>query len=339
MRDLPVIDMSGLRAGTGLDAAALAIDAACRDTGFFYVIGHGVSHELQHRVEELAREFFARPEREKARIAMRHGGRAWRGWFPLGGELTSGVPDLKEGLYFGEELGADDARVRAGLPLHGANLFPEQPAGMRDAVLDYIDAVTGVGHALLRGISIALGLDAEWFDRHLTAAPTVLFRIFRYPTIGDAPEPRQRAQWSVGEHTDYGLLTILAQDRVGGLEVRGRDGWVAAPPIPGAFVVNLGDMLERMTGGRYRSTPHRVRNTNAHDRLSLPLFLDPAWDAEVLPVPDAPALDASRVTELETDRWDGVSVHDWSGSYGDYLLAKVGKVFPALLDDVMPGCW
>ena len=166
MRDLPVIDMSGLRAGTGLEQSAHAIDAACRDTGFFYVIGHGVAPELQQRVEELAHEFFALPEPEKARIAMRHGGRAWRGWFPLEGELTSGVPDLKEGLYFGEELTSDDARVRTGLPLHGANLFPARPAEMRDAVLEYIDAVTGVGHALLRGISIALGLDADWFNRH-----------------------------------------------------------------------------------------------------------------------------------------------------------------------------
>ena len=324
MRELPVIDISGLRAGTGIDATAIAIDTACRDTGFFYVTGHGVARELQQRVEALAHEFFALPEPEKARIEMRHGGRAWRGWFPLEGELTSGVPDLKEGLYFGEELGADDARVRAGLPLHGANQFPDRPAGLRDAVLEYIDAVTGVGHSLLRGISVALGLDAQWFDRNLTAAPTVLFRIFRYPPLPDAAK-----QWSVGEHTDYGLLTILAQDEVGGLEVRGRDGWLAAPPIPDAFVVNLGDMLERMTGGYYRSTPHRVRNTNARDRLSLPLFLDPSWRAEVLPVPNVPA------AEYQEERWDGVSVHDWSGTYGDYLFAKVGKVFPALLDDVI----
>ena len=333
MRDLPVIDMSALRdarsrGGGDIEVTAAAIDAACRDTGFFYVVGHGVPRELQVRVETRAREFFARPESEKAKIAMRYGGRAWRGWFPLEGELTSGVPDLKEGLYFGEELTPEDPRVRAGLPLHGANQFPEHPVELRAAVLAYIDAVTRVGHALLLGISVALGLEPGWFDRHLTAAPTVLFRIFRYPQLVDGAE-----QWSVGEHTDYGLLTILAQDDVGGLEVHARDGWVAAPPIADAFVVNLGDMLERMTGGRYRSTPHRVRNTFARDRLSLPLFLDPAWDAEVLAVPDAPARDVA----ADTRRWDGASVHDWSGTYGDYLLAKVAKVFPALLDDVMPG--
>ena len=215
--------------------------------------------------------------------------------------------------------------MQAGLPLHGANLFPERPAALRDAVLDYMRAVTEVGHVLLRGISIALGLDDGWFDRHLTASPTVLFRIFHYPPVGDATEG-----WSVGEHTDYGLLTILAQDATGGLEVGSRDGWVAAPAIPDAFVVNLGDMLERMTAGRYRSTPHRVRNTSTRDRVSFPLFLDPAWDAEVLPVPNM-----SREIDSDERRWDGVSVHDWSGTYGDYLLAKVSKVFPRLSDDVI----
>jgi isopenicillin N synthase-like dioxygenase len=324
--EIPIVDMALLDGSDAdRDAAAAAIDEACRQTGFFYVVGHGVPADLVARVEELAREFFARPDEEKARIAMTRGGRAWRGWFPLGGELTSGVPDNKEGIYFGEELGGDDPRVAARLPLHGANLFPDQPAGLRDAVLGYIDAVTGAGHRLLRGVSRALGLDDAWFDRHLTATPTILFRIFRYP-----PLPADAHQWSVGEHTDYGLLTILAQDALGGLEVRGPGGWVAAPPVPGSFVVNLGDMLERMTAGRYRSTPHRVRNTGTADRLSMPLFLDPAWDADVRPIPGAPEDRAD-----DTDRWDGASVHEWSGTYGDYLFAKVAKVFPALVDDVI----
>jgi isopenicillin N synthase-like dioxygenase len=328
---LPIIDMSRADDGRGEAVLAAEIDAACRETGFFYVVGHGVAPELLTRLEQLSHEFFARPEAEKATIAMHGGGRAWRGWFPLGGELTSGVADVKEGLYFGEELDESDPRVRAGLPLHGRNLFPARPEGLRDAVLDYMSAVTEVGHRLLRSMSIALGLDDDWFDRHLTASPTVLFRIFRYPELVDP------GTWSVGEHTDYGLLTILAQDDVGGLEVRGRDGWVDAPPIPGAFVVNLGDMLERMTAGRYLSTPHRVRSRGKADRLSFPLFLDPAWNAEVLPVPSANAstTEAGRGRD-EVQRWDGASVHDWSGTYGDYLFAKVSKVFPELVDDVMP---
>src|SRR3954470_22844980 len=178
---LPVIDVSGLRDGAdgGADVVA-AIDDACRRIGFFYVVGHGVPLALQERLDQVAREFFALDDDEKAAIAMPLGGRAWRGWFPVGGELTSGVPDAKEGLYFGQELDADDPRVRAGWPLHGPNLFPRRPEGLRDAVLDYLDAVTQVGHVVLRGISRALGLEPDWFDEHLTADPLVLFRIFHY---------------------------------------------------------------------------------------------------------------------------------------------------------------
>jgi isopenicillin N synthase-like dioxygenase len=324
LESLPIVDVSA----ADRDAIAHEIDDACRASGFFVVVGHDVSASLTARVESRAREFFALSDDEKREVAMPHGGRAWRGWFPVGGELTAGVPDMKEGFYFGEELGPDDPRVRAGRPLHGSNLFPRRPPELRAAVLEYVDAVTRLGHALLELMARALGLDEQWFARHLTTDPVVLFRIFHYPPLPAGATPNQ---WSVGEHTDYGLITILGQDASGGLEVHGPDGWIAAPPVPNGFVVNLGDMLERMTGGRYRSTPHRVRNTTGADRISFPLFLDPAWDADVLPIPGMtdPTSDA-------TGRWDGASVHEWSGTYGDYLLAKVGRVFPALLGEVLP---
>jgi len=328
---VPVLDLSGCLDGPVPDDVARAADAACRSLGFFSVVGHGVPDELRARLDHLARAFFARPDEEKARIAMARGGRAWRGWFPVGAELTAGTPDRKEGLYVGTELGPDDPRVAAGLPLHGPNLFPDEPADLGPTILAYVDAVTAVGQTVLRVLARALGLDEGWFAEHLTADPLVLFRIFRYPPVPAAVEG-----WSVGEHTDYGLITVLGQDGSGGLEVRGPDGWLAVPPRTDAFVVNLGDMLERMTGGAYRSTPHRVRNPGATDRLSFPLFLDPAWDAEVRPVPGLadPGLLA---TDDGRDRWDGRSVHGWEGTYGDYLLDKVSAVFPALRAEVLDG--
>ncbi len=322
-----MIDVGPLVAGgPGQEDVGREIDAACREVGFFYICGHGVPDELQHRLEREARAFFALPDADKAEVAMVHGGRAWRGWFPLGGELTSGRPDGKEGYYFGAELPADDPRVRAGTPLHGPNLFPSSPPGLRTAVLEHLDAMTALGRAVLRGMAVGLGLDAGWFDAHLTADPLVLFRIFRYP-----PGPAvDEAAWGVAEHTDYGLLTILAQDAAGGLQVHAPSGWVDAPPIPGTFVCNLGDMLERMTGGRYRSTPHRVRNTSGADRLSFPFFLDPSWDAEVLPVPLA-----GEGAAQARARWDGEDVFAFDGTYGEYLLGKVGKVFPDLRAEVL----
>jgi isopenicillin N synthase-like dioxygenase len=325
---LPVIDVGALVGGPGEAAAvADAIDAACREHGFFYIEGHGVDEGLQRRLEEQARALFALPEAAKERVAMRRGGSAWRGWFPLGGELTSGVPDGKEGFYLGAELDAADPRVRSGLPLHGPNLFPSELPDLRTIVLEYMAAMTQLGHALMRGFALALGLPAAWFDDNLTADPLVLFRIFRYPPTGLG------SQWGVAEHTDYGLLTILRQDDAGGLEVHAPSGWIEAPPRPGTFVCNIGDMLERMTGGRYRSTPHRVRNTGTADRLSFPFFFDPGWDAEVLPIPPP---DREGRTDAR-ERWDGEDVLAFEGTYGDYLMRKVGRVFPDLQAEVIPG--
>jgi isopenicillin N synthase-like dioxygenase len=324
-RAIPVIDVAPLVAG-GRDSdvtVASAIDAACRDHGFFTIVGHGVDPALLRDLDARARAFFALDPDEKAQIAMARGGRAWRGWFPVGGELTSGTPDRKEGLYFGAELPADDPRVRAGLPLHGPNLFPARPSGLRDTVLECLDVFTALGHHVMRGIALALGLDGGWFDRELTRDPTILFRIFHYPPASDD------SGWGVAEHTDYGLLTILVQDESGGLELRTRDGWVQVPADPDTLVCNLGDMLDRMTGGRYRSTPHRVRSPVGASRISCPFFFDPGWDARVRPIlPSAVSAEADAA-----DRWDGASVHEaFEGTYGDYLVAKVSKVFPALRD-------
>jgi isopenicillin N synthase-like dioxygenase len=257
------------------------------------------------------------------RVEMALGGRAWRGYFPVGTELTSGYPDHKEGLYFGAELSADHPRVRRGVPLHGPNLFPENLPGFRQTVLAYMDAMTQLGHALMAGLAESLDLPADYFRERFFREPLTLFRIFRYPPLVQADDDI-RLRWSVGEHTDYGLLTLLLQDDVGGLQVRTPAGWIEAPPIPGTVLCNLGDMLERMTRGLYRSTPHRARNTSHRERLSFPFFFDPDWDAEVRPVV------AGKAYDDRGQRWDGASVFDLQGTYGEYLLAKVGRVFPDL---------
>jgi isopenicillin N synthase-like dioxygenase len=294
MTALPVIDMS-----RPLSVIAADIDAACRVSGFFYVRAHGVPPEKIEALEKTARDFFALPEDRKQAIAMRHAGKAWRGFFPVGAELTSGRPDLKEGLYFGAETELDR-------PLHGRNLFPDADVpGMRAAVLSYMDCLRSLAQQVMRGVAVALGHESEYFATGLTVDPTILFRIFHYP-----PQPPAYDGWGVGEHTDYGLLTLLLQDSSGGLQVRTSDGWIDAPPIEGTFVCNIGDMLAQLSGGRYRSTPHRVRNTSGRDRYSFPFFFDPSFDAHVPPRP---------------------------GTYGDYLTAKVAKVFPELWKETRDG--
>ena len=239
-RTLPVVDVAPLAdGGTGTvvagrvvagraaaGAVAEQIQAACRDRGFFYVTGHGVPAELLDELAAASAEFFALPVADKMEIAMARGGRAWRGYFPVGGELTSGQPDLKEGLYFGAELPADDPRVLAGLPLHGRNLFPRQVPRLRELVLSYLDALTSLGQSVLAGVALSLGLDAGYFADGYTADPTILFRIFSYP-----PSPPGRR---LGRRRAHRLRAADAarpgrQRRPAG---RRAEGWIDAPPVP-----------------------------------------------------------------------------------------------------------
>jgi isopenicillin N synthase-like dioxygenase len=220
--------------------------------------------------------------------------------------------------------------VLAGTPLHGPNLFP--PGELGPTVLDWLDHMRRVADLVMRAIAVGLHLPATWFEDHLTAQPTQLFRIFHYPPFDDNATSDE---YGVGEHTDYGLLTLLLQDDRGGLAVRTPDGyWLDVPAEQGVLVCNIGDMLDKLTEGRYRSTPHRVRNTSGHGRLSFPYFFDPSWDALVV----APPLDGARPADDADRRWDGSSIHAWTGTYGDYLTAKVAKVFPDLFANVaFPG--
>lgn len=219
--------------------------------------------------------------------------------------------------------------VLAGTPLHGPNQWPTRPTRLRSVVLQYMAAIVELAQCIMQGIAMALQLPPDYFvQQRIMHDPTVLFRIFNYPEdklVNTSTEER----WGVGKHTDYGVLTILKQDDSGGLQVESRySGWVEAPPIPNTFVCNIGDMLDRMTQGRFKSTPHRVKNKAPHNRLSFPLFFDPSWDAHITPLqlghlPPVPV-------DLQHKRWDGEDVHAWQGPYGNYLLKKVGKVFPDL---------
>jgi isopenicillin N synthase-like dioxygenase len=310
MASLPVIDI-------GAADATRRIDQACRTAGFFALTGHGVPAAQRCALLVAAQRFFALPETVKQAVAMTRNGAAWRGWFPLGAELTSGQPDGKEGYYFGREQPVD------GRLLHGPNAWPEHVPEMRDAVTTWMGSAEALGQRVMALMAEGLGLTPMWFTEHLTADPTVLFRIFRYP-----PHRRGEAEWGVGEHTDYGLLTLLATDGSPGLEVKIGGHWVAAPADPELIICNLGDMLDRLTGGRYRSTPHRVRNIGAADRYSMPFFFDPSWDARIEPLTlgDDWVEPAERVS-----RWDDVDLASVEGTYGTWLSAKVSKVFPTLV--------
>jgi isopenicillin N synthase-like dioxygenase len=324
MQELPIIDIQSLGQAGDRRAVAKEIRDACIDKGFFYIKGHGIDEGLEARLEALTQEFFSWPLERKNAYRMELAGRAWRGFFPVGGELTSGKPDWKEGLYFGDEHDDSHPLVLSRTPLHGKNLFPDLN-GFRETVLEYLKAMTLLSHQLMEGIALSLGLEDNFFRKNYTGDPTLLFRIFHYP-----PPPEGMKVWGVGEHSDYGLLTILKQDKVGGLEVKSKDAWISAPPIANTFVCNIGDMLDRLTRGLYRSTPHRVQNKTQKERYSFPFFFDPSFSAEIKALPLDPSLFSKEVKMASEERWDKADVHSFQGSYGDYLLGKVGKVFPEL---------
>ena len=322
---VPIIDVSPLTHGSGDKTdVAKALRSACRQYGFFYITGHSIPIELQQQLEEQSRLFFALEQQEKLKIRMALGGKAWRGFFPVGEELTSGIPDLKEGLYFGSELDASHPKVVQKVPLHGANLFPDQVPALKQTVLDYIEALTRLGHQLMEGIALSLDLDAQYFVPFIKD-PLTLFRIFHYPS--HASKSIEAAEWGVGEHTDYGLLTILKQDAIGGLQVKTKEAWIEAPYIENTFICNIGDMLDRMTGGYYCSTPHRVKNKSTQSRFSFPFFFDPNFDIQIK------AIDLRHLEPYEASnakRWDEAELHEFEGTYGAYVLNKVSKVFPEL---------
>jgi len=362
---IPVIDVGALRTldindptfCSHVQEPARNIYEASVNVGFFYVANHGVSDELLQRIDDISKHFFALPVEEKKTIDMIYGGKAWRGYFAVGAEVTSGIPDQKEGIYFGTELAAnlEDSR-----PLHGINQWPSGELGpqMRDTVLSYMHEMKTLGQLLMRTISCSLNVTDQSFTAQFNN-PTELFRIFNYP-----PHDAQFGEKAlgVGEHTDYGYLTLLKQDSIGGLQVKDTrtNTWMNADPIPGTFVVNLGDALEHATRGLFKATPHRVeqrRHTTAH-RLSMPYFFDPCFDCEMhhvgpegFVIPTYPIATAatstaaatadpaeSKTATVEPDaagvgmytRWDGADPTMFTGTYGSYLLRKVSRAFPAL---------
>ncbi len=282
-RTLPIIDLSSWREGdeTSLARIAAEIGAACRDVGFFYVLGHGVEHGLREETFAQSRRFFALPLADKQRLAIESigGNRGYSGLMHEALDPTRG-PDSKEAFNVGLDLAQDDPEILAGKPFRSLNAWPDLP-GFRETLLAYFAACAALGGRLHRAFAHDLGVSpdffAEKFDR-----PMSTLRLLRYPAAPAAGG----AQIGAGTHTDYGNLTLLAIDDVGGLEVRTRAGdWIAAPVVSGAFIVNIGDCLMRWTNDVYVSTPHRVVNRSGRERYSIAFFFDPNPEAEVAVIP------------------------------------------------------
>jgi isopenicillin N synthase-like dioxygenase len=286
MDGIPVIDVSGLRAGEPgpRRAAAAALGRACREVGFFYVTGHGIPDALRRDVFDAAARLFALPDAEKERVSVKLSPHN-RGYVGFGTERLdeAAAPDRKEAFNVGLDLPPDDPEVLAGAPFRGPNLWPSVP-GLQDTLLAYFAACERLQDSIHRGFSLDLGLKEDFFCSKLARSASTL-RLLHYPA-----GPGDTGELGAGEHTDYGNLTILATDGVAGLQVRRRDGaWLDAPHIEGAFVCNIADCLMRWTNDVYVSTPHRVLRPAA-ERYSVAFFGDAHPDAlvEALPTCLAP---------------------------------------------------
>ncbi|MBT9607796.1 2-oxoglutarate and iron-dependent oxygenase domain-containing protein [Microbacterium sp.] len=317
--NLPILDLSLLDQGP--EAAARFRDdlrTATRDVGFFYLTGTGISPELEARLLQAAKDFFALPEAEKLAIenvTSPH----FRGYTRVGGELTQGRVDWREQIDIGPERDAiTDSDGPGYNRLVGPNLWPAAQPELREVVTEWHDRLTEISRTLLRAWALSLGAEEEYFDRHF-GDPQTLIKIVRYPGKDD-PTPQQ----GVGAHKDSGVLTLLwVEPGKGGLQVQ-RDGeWVDAPPVPGAFVVNIGELLEYATQGYLTATNHRVISPRFPDeRISVPFFFNPALDA-VLPIIDLPAELAAGARGVSQDPTNPIHA-----TYGENALKSRLRAHP-----------
>lgn len=339
---LPIIDISAFLDQNATQEArqttAKAINAACVNYGFFYLTGHGIPTSKLDEIIALARSFFALPLEEKNKIKRfdaggPEGGDGARGYQGLGENVTGGLQDMQEAIDFYADWPADKREAGDGGPgsvktLQGRNLWPELPADLKPVYQDYIARVQRVGEALVHAMGVALDLgppsphaspeteDEQIFVRNCAASFWVM-RMIGYPPLCTPAAPGADAsQFSCGAHTDYGCVTLLLTDPTpGALQVQLKDGtWLPADPIRGAFVVNIGDMIERWTNGLWRSTLHRVIHRGGTYRVSVPFFYEPGFEALVRPL-------AKCVRESGRGPMHGGS------TYGEHLLTKVFSNF------------
>jgi isopenicillin N synthase-like dioxygenase len=294
---LPVLDVAPFRADESSAAAAAFVTdlgRAVHDIGFFYVVGHGVPDTLADDLEAVARRFFALPEGDRLAIENVRSAQ-FRGYTRFGHEHTNGRIDLRDQIDIGRELpartpGPDDP---AWLRLRGPNLWPAALPELRPLATAWMEHLERLGHTLLRALAVAVELPAATFEPTVSP-PEVLLKVIRYLTPVDAPPtgPDGTGQ-GVGAHRDTGFVSFVRQDHVGGLQVE-RDGrLIDVAPLPGALVVNIGEMFQLVTRGYYKATVHRVVSPPPGvERISLAFFFNPQLEATLAPVDLPPQLAA-----------------------------------------------
>ena len=301
MSDIPIIDLTGLSTRDPLAMARMTGDIAraCREVGFFYVRNHGVPQGALDAAMAQAHAFFAQPLARKDALKISADSDN-KGYVGLRTEALDPGHNVDDKEAFNIRIAAHE-RARA-------SLCPELP-GFDAVMTDFFQRMLRLGVDLHRPIARDLGLPDDYFDPRLDR-PMATLRLLHYPPAS----VRADGAFGAGAHTDYGNLTLLLTDDAGGLEVQRRDGaWIAAPPMPDAFICNIGDCLMRWTNDVYRSTPHRVTNPQGRDRYSIAFFLDANADALVEAIP-------SCVAAGEIPRYQPITA-------GDYLASRFAQTY------------
>jgi isopenicillin N synthase-like dioxygenase len=284
--EMPILDLGDWLAGGPIEPLVAQFEAACTNTGFLYVRNHGIPRAAVDAVFEATRRYFSLSMEERLKDKIDE--RFRRGFMPYGVTQHPGhKPDLKESYELGIDLPLTDPDVQAGLPLHGPNRWPADKPWLKDAAEAYFDHTVALGKNLLRIFATALGQPEDFFVQWCQK-PMVQSRLFHYP-----PQSSPTAlELGAAAHTDYGMLTILAQDPIGGLELRTRSGeWVGAPYIEDTLVINLGDMVKVWTNDAYVSNPHRVANRTGKERFSIPTFFNLDYGTPVACLPQFQSAD------------------------------------------------
>jgi isopenicillin N synthase-like dioxygenase len=278
-KTIPVVDLLGSK-------AAWEVHKACREIGFFYVANHGVPQALIDAQFDCSRRFYALPAEQKLAIHMKKSP-STAGYEPVGGQILDSQdptaekapPDLKESFYCAMELPDEHPWAQKRIRGFGHNQWPRGLPGFREQTLEYQAAMRSLGNRVLAVLARSLELPANHIEPFYDMPGTTL-RLLRYPPH---PQAALANQLGAGAHTDWGGITLLAQDGLGGLEVRNvNDEWIQATPVAGTFVVNLGDLMQRWTNGLYRSNMHRVRNnSSSRDRYSIAFFYSPRPDSRI----------------------------------------------------------
>lgn len=315
--EIPVIDISGLSGGSmkAVEAVADGIAKACRTVGFFYISNHGVPLALQKDIFEATKRFHSLPLEEKMKIKRNAG---HRGYSPIAASKTilssrfepAKTANQREIFNIRHEVDESAPDYDPTVKLQGPNQWPED-AWFKNIVSSYNAEMLRLGMSLLAPVSVALGKEPDFLEKFF-APPTTNLVLIHYP-----PAPQvQDGAFGINPHTDYGFLTILAQDDVGGLEVQGlSDEWIDATPIPNTFVINIGDVLQRWTNDQFRSNAHKVINRNpTRDRYSVGFFFDPNMKTEVNPLQDVGGVSSSKSYE--------------SFVFGDYFANRLDTNYP-----------